>query len=56
MDPDVTLAEIRGLVVSYNGKTGLTGWQITELVEKFEALDEWISRGGFLPEAWGGVG
>lgn len=22
------------------------------LAESFTALDEWISRGGFLPEAW----
>ena len=23
-----------------------------ELAELFQALDEWISRGGFLPRAW----
>jgi hypothetical protein len=25
-----------------------------ELAELVKALDEWISKGGFLPSAWGG--
>jgi len=23
-----------------------------EMAEHFEALDEWLSKGGFLPDAW----
>lgn len=54
MDPDITLAEIRTLVTSWNDdKVGLTGWQITELVERVEALDDWITnKKGFLPTDW----
>jgi hypothetical protein len=56
MDPDVALNEIRALVVLYNDdKVGLTGWQITELVEKISGLDEWLTNGGFTPASWMGL-
>lgn len=49
MDPDATLTKIRELVsmlVDHPGEP------TRELAELAEALDEWLSRGGFLPEAW----
>ena len=48
MDPDVCLAEIRELTK----KSDLSDDQIEDLVTRVRALDEWISRGGFLPKAW----
>jgi len=51
MDPDETLTELREL---YNH------WQDGNLfesdgeraVELFDALDNWLTDGGFLPRAW----
>jgi hypothetical protein len=25
---------------------------VTQMLDSFEALDQWLSRGGFLPNAW----
>ena len=49
MDVNATLQEIRDLV----GESQ-SGCEIDtdRLVELIEALDTWISRGGFLPKAW----
>ena len=49
MDPDVVLRDIRSMV-----EAALDGGRIDteELAEKIESLDNWISRGGFLPAAW----
>lgn len=49
MDPDANLAEIRRLI-----KKGadLSDDQLERLVVLIRALDEWISKGGFLPKAW----
>lgn len=27
-------------------------WTVTSLLEAWSAMDEWLSRGGFLPYAW----
>jgi hypothetical protein len=55
MDPNETLAEIREILL--NG--GIGGRNLVKsydngnrLAELVEALDNWISRGGFLPDAW----
>jgi len=47
MDPTKTLEELRELT---QGDTldGLTD----DIVERFAGLDDWISKGGFLPEQW----
>lgn len=44
MDPNETLRRIRAAI--RNDETG-------ELAELVEALDDWLSGGGFLPSAWG---
>lgn len=61
MDPNATLAEIRILikrvdnakdyptVAERNEQRALAG---TYLVDAIEGLDGWLSRGGFLPDAW----
>ena len=43
MDPNETLAIIRNSFAA-------TDYEAAE--EAFEALDEWLSRGGFLPKEW----
>lgn len=49
MDPTVTLAKIRELLAWPHA---LDGQSADELVDLVRALDEWITRGGFLPEQW----
>jgi hypothetical protein len=45
MDPTATLAEIR---------ERLKHDDVARILELFTSLDEWISKGGFLPEQWQG--
>lgn len=54
MDPDMTLARLRVAAAKINAML-LLGDESTELAEAFEALDAWLSKGGFLPRAWGGL-
>ena len=56
MDPNECLKRIRELVAEGRQAEG-DGYQInqsvaTGLVALAEALDEWLSKGGFLPTAW----
>ncbi len=51
MDPNANLAEQRRIRNAIRiGQ--YTRNDVDRLAELIEALDEWISRGGFLPEAW----
>lgn len=51
MDPDEKLAEMRNLVA--RAKAGKDVRRVErELRWAFEELDEWLSKGGFLPSAW----
>jgi primosomal protein N'' len=54
MDPDNCLEEIRKLLSELKGcsELELAMYISEELIEKIEALDTWISRGGYLPKAW----
>lgn len=46
MDPDVCLAEIRAILDKPDADA------YADLAERVEALDQWLTRGGFLPAAW----
>lgn len=55
MDPDETLAELRELCnkmsafnLSFERKLELGH----EIRDRFEALDEWLTMGGFRPKEW----
>jgi hypothetical protein len=48
MDPDHTLADIRRLAA----REDLSPQDAAYLAELVQALDEWISKGGFLPRPW----
>ncbi len=51
MDPNACLNELRAL--NERVRDGVAEpWQVERLAELFEALDEWLSKGGFTPEAW----
>lgn len=62
MDPNETLERARraaARIRELQDKDDLTKEEVEEheqehenLVEHFEALDGWLSRGGFLPGAW----
>jgi hypothetical protein len=43
MDPNATLAAIRIAIANHHDD---------DVAELFDALDGWISRGGFLPSDW----
>jgi len=55
MDPDATLNEIRELIVDFNDTSkSLASRNISleAMAEKFQALDDWLNSGGFLPRSW----
>lgn len=58
MDPNTALENARvaaGSVVSaIDGNGGDLTTSADALAEAFQALDQWLSSGGFLPEAWAG--
>ena len=52
MDPNDTLSALRESVKNVYDGPGLSGDYVFELAEQITALDEWLSGGGFLPDAW----
>lgn len=54
MDPNETLKRLREIVSEFredsDGEMDLDA--MSDMVDHFEALDEWIAKGGFLPKAW----
>ena len=56
MDPNATLAEARALAAAITAGSLTTQDNAVEnaerMAELFDALDQWLSKGGFLPRAW----
>jgi hypothetical protein len=55
MDPDANLEEQRRIVEALKGIDLSADDEMNEaerLVVLVESLDEWLSKGGFLPQAW----
>lgn len=55
MDPNEALRlarEAAGELRQADDDDTLPGSQVGQLVEAFEALDEWLTKGGFLPSDW----
>lgn len=55
MDPDANLEELRELVdrlVVNNEEGYMDSGDCERALELVRALDEWLSKGGALPEAW----
>lgn len=57
MDPNAALVKLRGSIHAFreNDDEFNRHWDHAEtLVEAIEALDEWLSKGGYLPADWQG--
>ena len=62
MDPTANLVELRELIAEYRAREEKANRELVapqhqaedfdRIMELFEALDEWIMKGGFLPEDW----
>jgi hypothetical protein len=52
MDPDATLIELRALAGREYGGDTLDEDETFRLAELIHNLDEWLTRGGFLPTDW----
>ena len=57
MDPDAILAELRQAfedvnTAAQNYDSDAHDDATQRIAELFAALDEWLTRGGFLPNAW----
>lgn len=57
MDPNETLRLLREAVAEYRrplpfSDSDEAAQLLADLVQHVEALDEWLSKGGFLPSAW----
>jgi hypothetical protein len=51
MDPDECLRTIREIVQRIDDEDHLES-DLPELVDAFSSLDEWLGKGGFLPDDW----
>lgn len=56
MDPNAALQRLRRAVdglesVSAGPDEDWSG-ELIDVLEHFAALDEWLNRGGFLPDSW----
>lgn len=56
MDPNATLYRMldraRAIIAAIDEGSENVADDANELAEAVENLDEWIRRGGFLPDAW----
>lgn len=49
MDPNTALDRIRTAVAAFNADDE---FDVIEVMEAVESLDEWLCRGGFMPDPW----
>lgn len=56
MDPNETLRMARtaaaAITSAIDNEEDVQFGNVERLAEAFEALDEWLSKGGFVPDAW----
>lgn len=52
MDPDVVLLQLRSAAREYDPNSPDAAADAQVVVDGFMALDEWLTKGGFLPKAW----
>jgi hypothetical protein len=54
MDPDATLAQLRQAIETlWAAESSVAAASAADsIAEHATALDQWLSRGGFLPAAW----
>ena len=58
MDPDETLRQLRAAVTAYRYATSIAAATdaADRLAEHADALDHWLTTGGFLPSEWAVAG
>jgi hypothetical protein len=52
MDPNATLTKLRDYAVIVLLNDDIESTEAVEIAEAIEALDGWLSKGGFLPSDW----
>jgi hypothetical protein len=52
MDPNAALANLRAALDPERGDSPGFEDALDDAIEAFAALDEWLSKGGFLPAEW----
>lgn len=54
MDPNATLARMRGLFTAFNmdDEEANDNFDMVEFMELWEAMDGWLTRGGSFPTEW----
>lgn len=55
MDPEETLRRLREMTAAHFAgayRDEEAAANLNEMAEHFDALDGWLSKGGFLPLAW----
>jgi len=55
MDPEKTLADAREAVAEILANRAEHSYVAIGLAESVEALDDWLTKGGFPPAAWRGA-
>lgn len=54
MDPNEALRELRRIMTQLD--KAQAAWEVEQLAERaadvFGGLDDWLSKGGFLPDEW----
>jgi hypothetical protein len=55
MDPDATLDTIRRLMEIWRNNGDWDDDETNMLVTAVNDLDGWMTKGGFVPAAWGGI-
>ena len=52
MDPNAALAGIREIVAKTYREGGAPLDDLSRVIDFAESFDEWLTKGGFLPDAW----
>ena len=54
MDPNATLKDLRAALHDYDEaiRKSVADEAVDRALDAIRALDEWLSKGGFLPEDW----
>jgi hypothetical protein len=52
LDPNAALELIRGQMRAFFGHADAPRWDASALADAITGLDDWLSNGGFTPNAW----